>query len=190
MIYNMGYKTLGWWHSHGGIKPFHSDKDDRNFKKIYKTVFTHNKIDLETKEEGLLKNSVNINFEEDENNRYIILSKGKFSDRIKIKVKEMPELKNLKIERISLIKYRGISIAYSLVVNSFYSQGYYAEAALRFPDDNETIVKKGIKINELESEIINLNYDKIIEDVKTRIIYNGKFLGSKKVFGGLNYKQD
>ncbi len=178
-ISEMGYKTLGWWHSHGNMNPFHSDIDDKNFDYVYKFVFSNNKITLNEKGDLLISNPTKINYKEDESGNYIIISKGEYSDSIRINLRNKLKdeeffLKENQMKDITCNKYNGLSIAYSLVVNKYLSKGYYAEVALRFSKDKDVTINKDAELYEMSSDKLYPNEDKIKKEVKERISLDDK----------------
>jgi len=181
-IKNDGYKVLGWWHSHGGMNPFHSGIDDDTFKSIYYNIFPYNKKELNREIIPLSGDSFKIEYQNDKTgNNYILFKSNNFlEDIIEMRVGDNFNLNDIEVKGIKIKKFKGISFAYSLVVNRFYSAAPYAEVAIKHPKTREIKINKWAEVNEIISNPIPLDYEKILNEIKTRIIYKGKFLGKIK----------
>jgi len=178
-IKNDGYKVLGWWHSHGSMNPFHSGTDDDTFKSIYYNIFPYNKKELSRETIPLSGDSFKIEHQTDKTgNNYILFKSNNFlEDIIEMRVGNNFNLNDIKVKGIKIKKFKGISFAYSLVVNRFYSVAPYSEVAIKHPKTKEIKINKGVKVSEMISNPKPLDYEKILDEIKTRIIYKGKFLG-------------
>jgi len=181
-IKNDGYKVLGWWHSHGSMNTFHSGTDDNTFKSIYYNIFPYNKKELDREIISLSGNSFKIEYQTDKTGDNCINFKSNnfLEDIIEMRVGNNFNLNDIEIKGIKIKKFKGISFAYSLVVNRFYSAAPYAEVAIKHPKTIEIKINKGIKVNEIISNLSSLDYKKILEEIKTRVIYKGEFLGKIK----------
>ena len=181
-IKNDGYKVLGWWHSHGSMNPFHSRTDDDTFKSIYYNTFPYNKKELSREIIPLSGDSFKIEHQNDKTgNNYILFKSNNFlEDIIEIRVGDNFNLNDIEVKGVKIKKFKGISFAYSLVVNRFYSAAPYAEVAIKHPKTREIKINKGVKVREIISNPIPLDYEKILDEIKTRIIYKGIFLGKIK----------
>ncbi|MBU1205183.1 MAG: Mov34/MPN/PAD-1 family protein [Nanoarchaeota archaeon] len=178
-IKNDGYKVMGWWHSHGSMNPFHSGTDDDTFKSIYYNIFPYNKKESSREIIPLSGDSFKIEHQTDKTgNNYVFFKSNNFlEDVIEMKVGNNFKLNDIEVKEIKIKKFRGISFAYSLVVNRFYSAAPYAEVAIKHPKTKEIKINKGVKVTEIISNPMSLDYEKILDEIKTRIIYKGKFLG-------------
>jgi len=181
-IKNDGYKMVGWWHSHGSMNPFHSGTDDDTFKSIYYNIFPYNKKELNREIIPLSGDSFKIEYQNDKTgNNYILFKSNNFlEDIIEMRVGNNFNLNDVEVKGIKIKKFKGISFAYSLVVNRFYSATPYAEVAIKHPKTKEIKINKGVEVKEIISNPIFLDYEKILNEIKTRIIYQGKFLGKIK----------
>lgn len=193
-IENSGYKIMGCWHSHAQDHPSHSPNDDDHFKNLYLAVFLHNKKELKRETIPLLDAPLKINYREcDDGKKYLVIKGPNFlEDNIEIEVNDLSKLVTLGIKSIRRKKFRGISFAYSLVFNRFYSVIPYGEIAIKYPE-KDTIIRKNVKIKEIISNKELLHYDKLLEELKTKLISDDEFImhkRKKKLFGGINFRKN
>jgi len=193
-IENKGYKIMGWWHSHAQFHPFHSLDDDDNFKNLYLAVFPHNKKALKREIIQLLDDPLKVNYNKEDNGKKYLIVKGSnpFEDYVEIEVNNLSKLVTLGVKSIRRKKYRGVSFAYSLVFNRFYSMPPYAEIAIKYPE-KEVIIKKDVKLKEIISDKEILDYHGVLEELKTKLISDDKLImhkRKKKLFGGINFRKN
>jgi len=115
-IDKMGYKVLGWWHSHADFDPFHSGTDDENMMKVLNAiaatnfVTTYRPMPLMSGELGVRRRGTNVEIYEVNNPHKkfrLNLSSEEFKARdlgiVKSLVADMPAR---------------VGFAYSIVVNA------------------------------------------------------------------------
>jgi len=123
-IDEMGYRVLGWWHSHGKLKTFFSQTDVNGQFTVLNEIGAFNYItQREVKKVGNLEVRT-------ENGEFIMFDKRNPERRYKVEVNGDPN--NISIANLEVQQDKRIGFAYGLVVNAKKRKKQpYAEIATR-----------------------------------------------------------
>ncbi len=162
----LGYKIVGWWHSHGTMHPFHSGTDVTNFLTILHSIAP---LTMFRNEESVFAlNNLEQRLEFD---NYILTATN------------IQQLQRIKIIK----KTEQDPFAFSLVVNQF--GDYYKERITKTRRGKEFAVNKPTRP---QVEIINIDddirfaIDQIEKDVFFKIKINGR--SAREVFAEFNQR--
>jgi proteasome lid subunit RPN8/RPN11 len=108
-IDEMGYKVLGWWHSHGKLRAFFSTTDDNGQRTVLNEIGAINYVSQRNeKEVGNLELTT-------EDGKIVMFDRRSPERKYEIEVNGDPG--KISITRLKLIQEKRISFAYGLVVN-------------------------------------------------------------------------
>ena len=120
----MGYRVLGWWHSHGNLRTFFSATDDNGQRTVLNEIGAFNYvIQNEEKEVGNLEVRA-------EDGRIVMFDRRSPERKYEIEIDGDPS--KISIAKLKLLQEKKIGFAYGLVVNNRkIKKEPYAEIATR-----------------------------------------------------------
>jgi|GEM_PF-5029252 len=107
-INEMGYKVLGWWHSHGTMSTFFSSIDDRGQMTLLNAI---SPINYFTESSEQTMNDLEIRTD---GNKLILLDKNNLNRRIEM---EADDPAAIAIRNLKMINNQNVGFAYGIVVN-------------------------------------------------------------------------
>jgi len=108
-INEMGYKVLGWWHSHGNLGTFFSKTDDNGQRTVLNEISAFNYV---TKRDDKEIGNLEVRTEDE---RIVMFDKRNPERRYEIEVDG--DLSKISITKLKLQQEKRIGFAYGLVVN-------------------------------------------------------------------------
>lgn len=119
----MGYRVLGWWHSHGTTNTFHSPVDKRNQMTVLNCLAAVNYI-IEHHHKEMKNLEVRV-----EENKTVVMDKENPKIRYEFEGRSMAEMNP---EKMRIVEEKKVGFAYSFVVTtSLLQPAPYAEIATR-----------------------------------------------------------
>ncbi len=179
-VNEMGYKVLGWWHSHGNTGTFFSKLDDDGQKTVLNEIGAFNYIaQIDTKEVGNLEARI-------EDGRIVMFDKRNPGRRYEIEVDGDPT--KISIAKLILQQEKRIGFAYGLVVNNVKTDKKpYIEIATReicssCKASKYESVRSGITFFNVGEGVIDEKA--LMNDIKKRVKMKSRFFS----FGRGKYK--
>lgn len=175
-IDEIGYKVLGWWHSHGDLETFFSSIDDGGQMTVLNEISAINYI---TRRER--KNIDNL-IVQDKGGRIVMFDKSSPERKYEIEFNGNPA--ELSIANLKLQLEKKIGFAYGLVVNVMGSKREpYAEIATRemcgfCRNSKDTSVPVNIKLYENGEFVID--DDSLRKEIKERVKMRSRFIRFRK----------
>jgi len=181
-INEMGYRVLGWWHSHGNLRTFFSATDDNGQRTVLNEIGAFNYvIQNEEKEVGNLEVRA-------EDGRIVMFDRRSPERKYEIEIDGDPS--KISIAKLKLLQEKKIGFAYGLVVNNRkIKKEPYAEIATRDLCGfcrNSKDKSVPVDVTLFDTGKVKIDEDALMAEIGDRVKMRSKFFGT---FTGLGYKQ-